>query len=115
VPPPVPALTDVDFDSQVTQSAGLVLVDFWAPWCVPCEKVSPLVAGLAERHADQLRVRALDVDAHPAPAARHDVLSLPTLILFRDGLEVERLTGAPSERKLRKTMAKHLTAATESP
>jgi thioredoxin len=111
----VPALTDVDFDAQVTRATGLVLVDFWAPWCAPCAKVSPLVADLAGRHGGQLRVRALDVDAHPAPAARHDVLSLPTLILFRDGLEVERLTGAPSERKLRKAMAKHLTAATEPP
>ena len=111
----MPALTDADFDARVIHAQGLVLVDFWAPWCVPCEKVSPLVADLAERHADQLRVCALDVDAYPAPAARHDVLSLPTLILFRDGLEVERLTGAPSERKLRKAMATYLTAATESP
>ena len=111
----MPALTSADFDAQVTRATGLVLVDFWAPWCAPCAKVSPLVADLAGRHGDQLRVRALDVDAHPAPAARHDVLSLPTLILFRDGLEVERLTGAPSERKLRKAMAKHLTAATEPP
>jgi thioredoxin len=111
----VPALTAADFDAQVIHAAGLVLVDFWAPWCAPCEKVRPLVADLAERHGGRLRVRALDVDAHPAPAARHDVLSLPTLILFRDGREVERLTGAPSAKTLRKAMATHLTAPTESP
>ena len=71
----------------------MVIIDFWAPWCVPCEKVSPIVEALAAEYP-ALRVRALDVDAHPVAAARHAVLSLPTLILFRDGAEVERLLAA---------------------
>jgi thioredoxin 1 len=104
----VPALSADDFDSLVLAASGLVLVDFWAPWCVPCEKVSPLVEELGRRYTGALRVCALDVDAHPAPAARHDVLSLPTLILFRDGAEVARITGAPSARKLDRALVPHL-------
>ena len=101
------ALTDADFDAQVVEQAGLVMVDFWAPWCVPCEKVSPIVEALAAEYP-ALRVRALDVDAHPVSAARHAVLSLPTLLLFRDGAEVERLTGAPSDKRIRKAIGRHL-------
>ncbi len=101
-------LTDADFDAVVLQTGGLMLVDFWAPWCVPCEKVSPLVEAIARDHTDTLRVVSLDVDAHPVAAARHAVLSLPTLILFRDGVEVERITGTPSERRLRTALARHL-------
>ena len=103
----MPALTDADFDARVMEQAGLVLVDFWAPWCVPCEKVSPIVEALAAEYPT-LSVRALDVDAHPVASARHAVLSLPTLILFRDGVEVERLTGAPSEKRIRKAIGRHL-------
>mgnify|MGYP006279067543 CR=1 FL=1 len=106
----MPAVTSADFDDEVLGTAGLVLVDFWAPWCVPCAKVGPIVEDLARDHAALLAVRALDVEAHPAPAARHDVLSLPTLILFRDGTEVLRLTGAPSRRKVDKVLAPHLAA-----
>lgn len=104
----MPALSAGDFDANVLERPGLVLVDFWAPGCVPCEKVAPRVEEVGRRHTGALRVCALNVDAHPAPAARHDVLSLPTLILFRDGSEVARLTGTPSTTRLDRTLAPHL-------
>jgi thioredoxin 1 len=104
----VPALTDDDFDREVIGAQGTVLVDFWAPWCTPCKKLSPVVEALAGENAGTLKVVALDVEAHPAAAARHDVLSLPTLIVFQGGQEARRITGAPSEKKLRKALADFL-------
>ena len=85
-----------------------MLVDFWAPWCKPCAKIAPVVEALAAQHAGALQVFGLDVDAHPAPAARHDVLSLPTIILFRDGAEVGRLSGSASAKKLTRLVETHL-------
>lgn len=101
-------LTDSAWDESVLQADVPVLVDFWAEWCVPCKKVAPVVEKLGERHGSQLSVGSLDVDAHPACAQRYDVLSLPTLILFKSGEPVERLHGAVSEKKLEKALAPHL-------
>jgi len=103
----VPALDDAGFDAHLT-GAVPVLVDFWAPWCVPCRKISPVVEALAREMEGRLGVTALDVDANPVAASRHAVLSLPTLILFRDGREIARLTGTPSERKIRRMLSQHL-------
>ncbi len=105
----MPAVTDADFADVVEGAAsGLVLVDFWAPWCVPCEKLTPVVTALAAEHAGTLTVVAMDVDANPVASARHAVLSLPTLILFRGGQEATRITGTASEKKVRKALSPHL-------
>jgi thioredoxin len=103
----VPALDDAGFEAHLS-GAVPVLVDFWAPWCVPCRKISPVVEALAREMEGSLNVAALDVDANPVAASRHAVLSLPTLILFRDGRELARLTGTPSERKIRRMLSQHL-------
>jgi thioredoxin len=103
----VPALDDAGFEAHLS-GAVPVLVDFWAPWCVPCRKISPVVEALAREMEGSLNVAALDVDANPVVASRHAVLSLPTLILFRDGREIARLTGTPSERKIRRMLSQHL-------
>ena len=104
----MPALSAADFDAEALAAGRLTLVDFWAPWCVPCEKIAPAVEQLARDNAGVLHVFGLDVDAHPAPAARHDVLSLPTIILFRDGSEIGRLTGSASAKKLTRLVEPHL-------
>lgn len=105
---PALELTDATWDDDVLGSEVPVLVDFWAPWCVPCKKVSPIVESLGERHMGKLVAAKLDVDEHPASAQRYDVLSLPTLIVFKGGEPVERLHGAVSEKKLEKALSKHL-------
>ncbi len=104
----MPALSATDFDDEALAPKRLALVDFWAPECVPCARIAPIVGRLAGEYAGALHVFGLDVDAHPAPAARHAVLSLPTLILFRDGTEVGRLTGSASSTKITRLIAPHL-------
>jgi thioredoxin 1 len=102
------AVTDADWDRRVLERDVPVLVDFWAPWCAPCRVVEPLVRDLAARYEGRLDVARLDVDAEPRSAARYAVLALPTLVLFRDGEPVARLTGSVTASRLERTVAAHL-------
>jgi thioredoxin 1 len=86
--------TDSEFDTQVLKSDQPVLVDFWADWCTPCHMVSPVVEEIGRDKAGALRVAKLNVDDNPETARKYNVLSIPTLILFKDGEEKARLIGA---------------------
>jgi thioredoxin 1 len=102
------AVTDADWDARVLGGDVPVLVDFWAPWCAPCRKVEALICDLAARYAGRLTVARLNVDDEPRSAGRYEVLSLPTLILFRDGEPVERIAGAVSGARLERAVTAHL-------
>ncbi len=94
-------LTDANFEEEVLNTSLPTLTDFWAAWCGPCKMISPIVEQLAEEYDGKLKVTQLDVDQSPTVATRFGVMSIPTLILFKDGEAVERLVGyMPKERLL---------------
>jgi thioredoxin 1 len=103
-------VTGADWDERVLEAGLPVLVDFWAPWCVPCTRLEPALGTIAERYAGRLEVARLDVDEEPAVAGRYDVLRLPTLLLFDRGQPVARLAGRVSPRAIEEAVVAHLPA-----
>jgi thioredoxin 1 len=96
-------LTDETFDSAVSDGSGVWLVDFWAEWCGPCHALTPVLDELAS-DAREVRIAKLDVQSNPELAKRFDIQSLPTLIIFRDGIPVSRQFGAKSLRQLKNAL-----------
>ena len=99
------AVTDDSFSDDVLRSNTPVLVDFWASWCGPCKMIAPVLEEIAGEKAGQLTVAKLDVDANPATARDFQVLSIPTLILFKDGAAVKRIVGAKGKAALLRELA----------
>ena len=101
-------VTDDSFDADVLKSSTPVLVDFWATWCGPCKMIAPVLEELAGEKAGELTVAKLDVDAHPETARSFNVVSIPTLILFKDGEPVKRIVGAKGKAALLREIADEL-------
>jgi thioredoxin len=95
----LPDVTDSTFQADVLEAEGSVLVDFWAPWCGPCRVVHPILEEMAVER-DDMRIVSLNVDENQQTAGRYEVLSIPTLILFRNGQEAKRVIGAMPKRRL---------------
>jgi thioredoxin 1 len=93
-------LTDGTFDEYVRSSTKPVLVDFWAPWCPPCKVLRPMIEQLGEEYEELFAVVAVDIDAVPTIAMRFSVMSVPTLLLLRDGVEIFRSIGAKPRSRL---------------
>ena len=100
-------VTDDSFDADVLKSDKTVVVDFWATWCGPCKMIAPVLEEIAAEKAGELKVVRLDVDANPATARDFQVVSIPTLILFKDGAPVKRIVGAKGKAALLKEIAEH--------
>jgi thioredoxin 1 len=90
----VKTLTDANFDQDVEGSKLPMIVDFWAPWCGPCRTVSPVIEQIAGEHSDKVTVGKLNVDENPATASKFGIMSIPTIILFKDGRPEKKVIGA---------------------
>ena len=106
----VTEVSDSSWESEVLGSDKPVLVDFWAAWCAPCRMLAPTVEAVAEHYGDTASVVKLNVDDNPSTAQRYGIKGIPTLILFREGKEVERVVGATSKESITRMIEKYVTA-----
>ena len=104
-------VTDNNFQAEVLENDKPVLVDFWAPWCGPCRVIAPSLEEIADEQSDQLRIVKLDVDANQQTAANYDVLSIPTMILFKNGQVAKKIIGAYPKKRLESELESELSAA----
>jgi len=105
------AVSDETFQSEVLDSTRPVLVDFWADWCGPCRMIAPSVNAMAEEYETVLKVAKVDVDENPAVPGRYGIVGIPTLMLFKGGQVVERITGALPKDRIVAQILPHLEKA----
>jgi thioredoxin len=104
-------VSDQNFETEVIKSDTPVLVDFWAAWCGPCRMVAPVLEEIATEQGEKMKIAKLDVDANPITAGRFGVRSIPTMILFKNGREAQRVVGYLPKEKLLQQIQPHITAA----
>ena len=102
-------VNDQNFEAEVIKSETPVLVDFWATWCGPCRMVAPVLEEIANEQGDNVKIAKLDVDANPITAGRFGVRSIPTMILFKNGREADRVVGYHPKEQLLKKLQPHIT------
>ena len=95
---------DATWDADVMKASELVMVDFWAVWCGPCQMVAPIVEELAKEYVGKVKVRKLNTDENPEVAGRYQVMSIPTILFFKNGQVVEKLVGARPKRQFKEML-----------
>jgi len=110
----VKEVSDKSFESDVLKSDRPVLVDFWAQWCAPCRMLAPTVEAVAEKYAGSATVVKLNVDDNPEVSQRYGIKGIPTLILFKNGKEEERVVGATSKEAIARMIDKHVSSGAAS-
>jgi thioredoxin 1 len=104
----VKAVTQREWQAEVLNSPIPVLVDFWAVWCGPCRLIAPIVEELARQYEGKLKVYKVDVDQEQSLAMQYGIMSIPTLLLFKNGQVVEQIVGALPKSAIEQRIAKHL-------
>ncbi len=104
----ISALSDATFDEVIGSADGAVLVDFWAEWCGPCKMVAPILDEIAQEHGEKVQITKLNVDDNPDIARRFDVMSIPTMIVFKDGEPTKRLVGARGKGQILEELSDYL-------
>lgn len=102
------AVTDDTFATMVEQSKGLVLVDFWATWCGPCQMIAPILDQLAGQYAGRVRIFKLDTDANQKTAFKFNIRSIPAVLFFKDGKHIDTVVGAVPRQVLEARIEQHL-------
>jgi thioredoxin 1 len=101
-------LTDITFDEEIATADVPIIVDFWAEWCGPCKMIAPILSEIAGEHEEKLRVVKVNVDDSPDVARRFDIMSIPTLIVFKDGQPAKRMLGAKGKGQLLEDLSEFL-------
>ncbi|KKP70028.1 thioredoxin [candidate division CPR3 bacterium GWF2_35_18] len=94
-------VTDQNFEQEISNYKGVALVDFWAPWCGPCQTMGPIIEELGKDMDGKAKVAKLNVDENPVQSEKYGVMSIPTMIIFKDGQESERLVGIQQKDTLK--------------
>jgi thioredoxin 1 len=103
-------LTQTTFDETLATTEGLLLVDFWAPWCGPCRAIAPVLDSLVSESGGRVKLAKVNVDEEPALAATHEIRSIPTILMVKDGRVVDRVVGAVPRATLDDKIQKALLA-----
>jgi len=101
-------VTDDSFEKDILKADKPALVDFWATWCGPCRALGPIIEEVADQFKDQVKVTKINIDDNPKVTAQFGVMSIPTLILFKDGKPLERLVGLVAKERLEEFVKKAL-------
>jgi len=100
--------SDTDFKKEVLESKLPVVVDFWANWCGPCKMIAPIVEELANEYSGKVKIGKLDVDTNPKSAAAYGIMSIPTLMFFKDGKVMDQVNGALNKAALKQKIEENL-------
>jgi thioredoxin 1 len=104
------SLTDKNFQTEVVESKGAVMVDFWAPWCGPCQAVSPVIDELAKEYKGKIKIGKLNVDENSQTAGQYGVMSIPSVLFFKNGQPVKTMVGAQEKESYKQEIEQLLSS-----